>query len=412
MAGILRRLERSMRRLSPSLSCLALLALCAAPARADEPARADTRGSAEAAANAGDAAAWSRRFDAARGKMLDGSYREAQRDLLRLATEAKTPGDRLLALEMARLAGEYAARAEAIPTTYVTPQPAAIRSTDELTLLYTSAFLYGVGTGVWFLLETEPDSAVTATLPFAAITAAPVIAVATIDGYKKFPRGVPHAISAGLYLGLGEGIFVVGMQHARASRASANDPTSDAAWPPQTVAGVLWGGATAGAVLGGALGSTLVTTPGRVSFTASTTIWSGAITGLAAGALVPDDDKRRERAYTIGGAGYNLGLLGGLLFAGSVSPSVARVRLADLFAAAGGIAATGTYLSIARSADARTAEGIAASGAAVGLAAGWIATSGMKKELPGPPNAARIDVQPTFSFAPGGGGTIGVAGAM
>ena len=31
-----------------------------------------------------------------------------------------------------------------------------------------------------------------------------------IDGYKKLPRGLPHAISAGLYLGLGEGIWLVG----------------------------------------------------------------------------------------------------------------------------------------------------------------------------------------------------------
>jgi hypothetical protein len=361
---------------------------------------------------AGEREAWSARFDAARAKMIDGKYREAQRELLVLAEEAPRDMDRVLALEMARLAGEYAARAESLPTTVVKAPPPRVRGTDEMTLLYASSFLYGIGTGVWFLLEVQPDSAATATVPFAAITAAPVIAVATVDGYKKFPPGVPHAISAGLYLGLGEGIWIVGAQHARAERARSEDPASDSAWKPQTVAGVLWGGATAGAAVGGALGYSLVTTPGRVSFTASTTIWSGVLSGLAAGAIAPEDDRHRERSYVAGGVGYNLGLAGGLLFAGEVSPSVARVRLADLLGAAGALASAGTYLSLAGSADLRVAEGIAAGGGAIGLAAGWILTRGMKKELPSEnASAAPIAAQPTFAFTPGGG-TIGVAGSL
>ena len=114
----------------------------------------------------------------------------------------------------------------------------AIRSTDELTLLYTSAFIYGVGTGSWFLLQTKPDSALTATIPFAGFTAAPVIAIATIDGYKKLPRGLPHAISAGLYLGLGEGIWLVGFQHGRSSRIEEHYPDADShvRWAPESTA--------------------------------------------------------------------------------------------------------------------------------------------------------------------------------
>jgi hypothetical protein len=287
---------------------------------------------------------WRARYERARGRLVDGAYRDAERDLRLLAAEAADEGDRALATEMADLAKAYAERL-ARASTYVRPREPAVRSTDEITLMYVTSFLYGAGTGVWFLLLTQPDSAATATLPFAAITAAPVIALSTVDGSKKLPRGVPHAISAGVYLGLAEGIWVVGYQHGRAGRMEAEDRRTAVRWKPESVATVLWGSATLGGVLGGALGSSLVTTPGRVSFTASTTMWSGTLTGLTAGALLPENRYRDERAFLAGGIGYNAGLVGGLLGAGAVSPSVTRVRIADLLGGAGGVTAAGLYLA-------------------------------------------------------------------
>jgi hypothetical protein len=353
--------------------------------------------------------AWRDRYDAARTLMLEGRYAEAQAQLVALSQDAPTATDRHLAIELARLCAAYVSRgtipSTVPPTTLVQAPPLRpIRSTDEITLLYASSLIYGVGSGVWFLLETQPNSALTATLPFAALTAAPVIAVATIDGISKFPRGVPHAISAGLYLGLGEGVWAVGYQGARAAR------TDGSKWAPETVAGVLWGGATLGGTLGGALGSSLLTTPGRVSFTASTTLWAGALSGLAAGAIFPDDHARAERAYAIGGIGYNAGLASGLLLAGDVSPSVARVRVVDLFGLGGILVGAGSYLTLAGSSDVRLAEGLAAGGAAVGLAAGWLVTSGMKRELPEAPSP-HVMWQPSFTPV-AGGATIGVAGSL
>jgi hypothetical protein len=346
---------------------------------------------------------WRTRYESARTLMLEGKYAEAERELIVLSRTAANETDRRLSVELARLCALYVARTEG--TTFVqAPPPRPIRSTDEITLLYTSSFIYGVGSGVWFLLETKPDSALTATLPFAALTAAPVVAVATIDGYKRFGRGVPHSISAGMYLGLGESIWLVGYQGSRAAR------TGGSKWEPESVAGVLWGGATLGAVLGGALGSSLVTTPGRVSFTASTTLWAGTITGLIGGAIGKDDAGRSERAYGIGGIGYNMGLAGGILFAGDVSPSVARVRIVDLLGLTGGLLGAGSYLTVSKNSDVRVAEGLAAGGAAIGLAAGWIATSGMKKETPDAPSQ-RVIVQPSISPA-FGGATLGAAGVF
>lgn len=356
--------------------------------------------------------AWAQRYDRARTDMIEGRVRESEAEFRALAAQAKTPGERTLALEMARLSAAYAAREDA---TKRTPRDAhsrdAIRTTDELTLFYTSAFLYGAGTGAWFLLQTRPDTAATATLPFAALTAAPVIAIATIDGYKKLPRGLPHAMSAGLYLGLGQGIWVVGYQHARAARIEDIDNDSGVRWSPESTASVLWAGATMGAGIGAVVGGYLPTTPGRVSFVASTTMWAGALTGLGFGAVLPDDEFRRERAFLAGGAGYNLGLGGGILAAPIVSPSVARVRLVDLMGIAGGLASAGLYLSLSDTPGTRTTEGLAVLGAGSGLALGWLVTSGMPKDTTTttPPGAATL--QPTLG-AVRGGATLGVGGTL
>lgn len=383
--------------------------LAPAPARADAP-----------ASPAVEELSWDARYDLAYEALSAGKLREAASLFHALARTARNDRERVLAHELARLATEAAERggAEAAPVLLQPSVPVApprlIRGADELALLYASGFLFGAGTGVWFLLSTQPDSAITATLPFAALVAAPVIAIATIDGIKPLAPGLPHAISAGLYLGLGESVLLVGRQEARASRVSARYPSSDARFRPETVTGVLWTGATLGATLGGALGAGLETTPGRVSFTASMTIWSGVLTGLTAGALLPDDDRRRERAFTIGSGGYNAGLAGGLLFAGKVSPSVARVRIADLLAVATGLVTTGAYLSIAKDIDVRMAEGIAAGGIGAGLAAGWFVTRGMASGSPASGPAAggsRASIQPSLVPVPGGAG-VGASGVF
>lgn len=404
VAGNLLRttLPMAMRRTLSALA-VAAVALVATPASAEEQAQ-----------PAPDA--WAQRYDRARNDMIEGRVREAEMEFKALAAQARTPAERTLALEMARLSAAYAARADATkkPARDAHPRD-AIRTTDELTLFYTSAFLYGAGTGAWFLLQVQPDTAATATLPFAALTAAPVIAIATIDGYKKLPRGLPHAMSAGLYLGLGQGIWVVGFQQARSARVEDVDNDSQVRWKPETTASVLWAGATIGAGIGGLVGGYLPTTPGRVSFVASTTMWAGALTGLGFGAMLPDDEYRRERAFLAGGAGYNLGLAGGILGAHSLSPSVARVRLVDLMGIAGGLASAGLYLSLADDPGTRTTEGLAVLGAGAGLATGWILTSGMPKDTTTTTPPGSASGTPTFQPTLGavrGGATLGIGGSL
>lgn len=399
------------------------VALACAPAwaRAEEPdaTSSDARGGADEAPPSADEALarakaaeadWRRDYDRTREKLLSGHFAEAEGELRDLAERAPSEADRALAMEMARLAEHWSAHA--VSSRPVRPTKRLVRTTDELTLLYTTSFLYGAGSGAWFLLQTQPASALTATAPFAALTAAPVIAVATLDGFKKLPRGVPHSISAGAVLGLGQGVWLSGYGRARARRIHEADAGSTLHFGAEEMSSVMWAGATLGAALGGVLGSTRVTTPGRVSYVTSVTAWSGILTGLGAGALIPEGSARSEAVFLTGGAGYNAGLVAGMWSAGHVSPSVARVRLADLTGVAGGLATTALYLSLSRDADARLAGGLAAAGAAAGLAVGWWATSGMPADRPGEARAAPpVSLHPTVQPVQGGA-TLGVVGAM
>lgn len=406
------------------LGACAATALAPSWARADEAVETDERAQGEraptespqpsaeeAAARAKAAEAdWRRDYDRTREKLLAGHFAEAEAELRDLAERAPSDLDRSLALEMAGLAETWAAQASS--TRPVRPTKRLVRTTDELTLLYTTSFLYGAGTGAWFLLQTQPSSALTATAPFAALTAAPIIAVATVDGVKKLPRGVPHSISAGAALGLGQGIWLSGYGRARARRIHEADAQSSVHWGAEESSSVMWAGATLGAALGGVLGSTLVTTPGRVSYVSSVTAWSGIVTGLGAGALVPEGRARDEAVFLTGGAGYNAGLAVGMWSAGLVSPSVARVRLVDLTGVAGGLSTAALYLSLTRDADAKLSGGLAAAGAVTGLAVGWWATSGMPADRPGESRPAPpVSIHPTVHPVQGGA-ALGLVGAM
>jgi hypothetical protein len=118
-----------------------------------------------------------------------------------------------------------------------------------------------------------------------------------------------------------------------------------------------------------------------------------------------------------------------MLLAGSVSPSVARVRIVDLLGLAGAITSGGLYLAFAGNIEPRIIEGLAAGGAALGLATGWLLTSGMQKQEPikDPSVVARSQREPnppsatptptTITATPmlrmvSGGATLGMGGAF
>jgi hypothetical protein len=342
--------------------------------------------------------AWRERYERAKDALARGRATEAAKEFEALAAEAPTPADERLAREFLDVARTAERRYEA----YFAPH---VRSPDELTVLYASAFVYGLGTSAWVVLLTEPESLAGAVLPFAGFTTAAVGGVAVVDGYRPFRRGVPHSIAAGLFLGAGEGAWVVGYQHAAASR---RDDGSH--WQSEQVAGALWAGATLGGITGGIIGALREPTPGRVSFTTSAGVWAGMIGGFSAAALQPSDERRGETGFAVGGLTYNLGILGGVIFAPLVAPSVARVRFADLGAIGGGLLVAGGYAILAEStATPRGGLGFAALGAAAGLGVTWWLTEGMPSDPPSKP--ATASVRP-LAVPTEGGLILGLHGAL
>ncbi|HEV8551495.1 MAG TPA: hypothetical protein VGQ57_20750 [Polyangiaceae bacterium] len=342
---------------------------------------------------------WHSRYARAKAMLVEGHPTEAARELEALAADAPSTEDATLARELATVA-RASSRKE--------PGPDAphIRTSDELSVLYASAFIYGLGTSGWVVLLTQPGNFGAALVPFVGITGAAVGGVAFVDSYKPFRRGVPHSIAAGLYLGLGEGIWVVGLQHAGATRRD-----DDSRWGASSVATVFWTGATAGGVVGGLVGALREPTPGRVSFTSSAGTWLGLSAGFFGAAFEPRDRSRTEAGFLVGGIGYNVGILTGIAIAPSIAPSVARVRFIDLGAIAGGLVGGGLYAVTAdKNANVPAGLGSAAAGMVAGVGLSWWLTDGMPKdppEAPKPGVAWRPLVTPTL-----GGCLFGVSGEL
>jgi hypothetical protein len=273
-------------------------------------------------------------------------------------------------------------------------------------VLYTSAVAYGLGTSGWVVLLLEPQSLVGAGLPFALLTSVSVGGVAFADSYRPFRRGVPHSIATGLYLGVGEGAWIVGFQHAGATRR--ND---DSRWAASSVASVLWAGSTAGGLVGGLVGAWREPTPGRTSYVGSAAIWSGLTVGFVGAAIERDARTRGEVAFLIGGVAYNLGIIGAVATAPAVAPSIARVRFVDLGTLGGGLLGAGIYAVAAESrATPRGGLASAAAGMVGGLGLTWWLTRDMPRDPPGS-GVRNTALSPTFTPRPGGF-VFGIAGEL
>jgi len=350
---------------------------------------------------------WHPRYARARSLLITDHCDEAARDLDALQAAAPSDVDRVRA-------GELLSLARGRCTLLGAKDQPALRTSDELTALYAAAVIYGLGTSAWLALQIRPESFGTALLPFAIVTPATVAAVALADNYRPLRHGIPHAIAAGLYLGLGEGVWLTGYQNAYASHHGGRR------WSAERVSSVLWLATSVGAVAGGLIGAWRRPTPGRVSLTASAAIWGGLLTAFTAGAVVSERDARSQNAFVVGSMGYNAGLVAGLLFGPAIAPSVTRVRLTDLGGLFGGLAFVAGYAVLAQERDARVMLGGAAIGSALGLGLMWWATSAMPADrshdaLPpalGERKSARVSaLQPLLAPLPGGA-LAGISGEL
>lgn len=336
---------------------------------------------------------WQSRYQHARERLLAGDFSTAARELDELARSAPGPHEQGLALELGRLAREWARRGltlvrgkdvgEAYHARAVNE-----RTTDEIAVLYLNAVLYGVGTGGWLAVQTEPASAAGAILPALALAGVAPAGVALLDHNQPLGYGVPQSIVSGMYIGLSEGIVWATWNQAQVHRADE--------WSGKTVATLIWGSASAGALVGGSIGTISGTTPGRASFVGSTTLWAGLISGLTVAAIHQENETQDEAALLGAGIGMNVGLAGGMLAAGPVSPTIGRVRFLDLGAISGGLVFGGLYLSFADdNPDGRTAVGVTAAGLATGLGTAWFLTDSMDKDL-----GFEAETQPSAAIRP------------
>jgi hypothetical protein len=361
----------------------------------------------------GDEASWRYRYDVARERLLDGDFADAAERFDVLVGEAGDPVDRELATSMRDIARSWAGRGlalvkqSALGETALSAKSVGERTTDEIALLYGNSIVYGIGSGLWLDAHTQANSTPGIVLPMLLFSGAAAGTVALLDVGHPLRYGVAQSIVSGMYIGFEEGL-VLGLWNQSSG-------SYDSRWQASTVADVVWGLSTAGAVGGGLLGTSLGATPGRASFVGSTALWTGVLAGFVAAAATGDGTSRGPNGWLATGLGLNAGAIAGLLTAGPVSPSIARVRFLDIGGIAGGLLFGGLYLAAAdKNPQAQPASGFTALGIAGGLSMAWLATRGMpadRLEEKGAPDQASLALQPTLAPVPGGA-TLGVGGML
>jgi hypothetical protein len=323
---------------------------------------------------------WRRRYTAARALLLDGEFAAAAMQLAELEKTATSSDDRAAAHALRTLADEWTARGLAFtrrPDLAPLPEPPAApdrRSLDEIVWLYTNSVVYGIGSGLGLATITRPRTPAPAIVPAVALTAASVGTVIALETGPGFRYGVPQSIVTGMWIGFEHGLvwsIFADLEGRDGGRSGIKTSTAST---------IMWSFSTAGAIGGGVLGSVLPTTPGRSAWVGSTALWMGTLGGLTAGA-VANQKGRPTTGIAVTGVGLTLGTGVGMLSAGAVSPSIARVRLIDLSAVLGGLTGAALYVAAASNdAEGQGVAGATALGIASGLAIGWLATSKMSTD--------------------------------
>jgi hypothetical protein len=347
---------------------------------------------------------WSRRYVQARASMLAGRFGEAAEQFRSLAAGAREVTQQILAREQADICERWARGGLVLMPAADLPAARARaaglledrRSADELGILYTASVLYGLGTGIALDFWTEPSSAAGGILPALLLGGGAAGLVYALDNPEKLHYGIAQSITSGLWLGLEEGLTWTLWNQARA--ASADE------WSGRTVATTLWASATAGAILGGTLGTAYGTTPGRASLVGSAGLWSALIVGLVGAGAVGASPSADDTYLLMSALGLNAGAVIGAVIGADVSPSIARVRFVDLGALAGGILTGGVYLAISNGHPDRAAMTLTlAAGISGGLVAAWEMTAGMEQDYArgghgdAPPPASSGGVVPSIS---------------
>lgn len=205
----------------------------------------------------------------------------------------------------------YSTSPGAVPNTYPATYssynnstPSKTRSMNEMSFLYATSVVYGMGLGVEVSSELGiKDPGLFLIAPALLGVAAPVGAYALDQ--PKMHRGLPTTIAAGLLLGAGEGLGIAGTQRVSADK---ND-----AWKFGGFSRAMALGATVGGVGGWLAGTWLEPPQNTIILTMSGALWGTAIGSMFGYGTTPGHDqwgRANDQTSLAGLIGYNVGALG------------------------------------------------------------------------------------------------------
>ncbi len=215
--------------------------------------------------------------------------------------------------------GTVPAQPNTMMPTQTTSTTSSRRSAAEMVALYGVGTAYGVGMGVATSTEIGIEDPGIFLIPPVLLGVAAPIGVYVLDR-PSMPEGMPTAITAGLLLGAGEGIGIVGTQYVRAKK--------DNEWGWRALNRGTAIGATAGGVAGWAVGYYLEP-PVNTSLLAM----SGSIWGMTVGSMFAYGATSGNSSYgqandtaAIGGlVGYNVGMLAAASYGILDIPSTSQI---------------------------------------------------------------------------------------
>jgi hypothetical protein len=268
------------------------------------------------------------------------------------------------------------------------------RTTDELVQLYAVEIGYAGLTGLMVHDLAGQDSVPSFVLPSVGVAALAIGGTLQADRAGTLSLGQPQAIATDTWIGAAIGGAWVWHFDARSANGEG--------WSRGAQTGVVWAGATAGALIGALRYELRPTPPGPAALTGSFALWTGAGLGLLRGALEADPEKRDDSASLGAALGLEVGLVAGSYLARALdlNPSIGWVRMVDAGAVLGAGIAGGTYaLASGAELDDRGTLGIAL----VGLVGGSVAAGFLAPKL-GFANRIAFSVAPDFALAPGAAG--------
>lgn len=270
------------------------------------------------------------------------------------------------------------------------PSAPARRSGVEISLLYATAVVYGVGVGIWLDAELGVDDPAVFMIAPAVLGVAAPVGVYVLDT-PTMRRGLAGAITAGALVGAGEGIGLSSYQFVTANEHDA--------WGFRGLARATALGATLGAAGGAVLGLVQTPSPRSSVLITSGVTWGSAIGsmfGYGASSAGVGYGLANDKAALGGLIGYNVGLVATGALSAVYIPTTSSLTWMWAGAGIGFAASLPVFLFYAGDDGPPAKRGLIFSGTAttLGIAAGAVFTAGSREDSAGSnerPSFARVN---------------------